>query len=50
MTTGSLVLNFAQSVSNVTHLCFGQGEEGVKEVLQILNEEFRLSMALSGTS
>lgn len=25
-----------------------KGEEGVKEVLQILNEEFRLSMALSG--
>lgn len=25
-----------------------QGEEGVKEVLQILNDEFRLSMALSG--
>lgn len=25
-----------------------QGEEGVREVLQILNDEFRLSMALSG--
>lgn len=27
-----------------------QGEEGVREVLQILNDEFRLSMALSGKS
>ena len=27
-----------------------QGEEGVREVLQILNDEFRLSMALSGES
>ncbi|XP_072859197.2 2-Hydroxyacid oxidase 1 isoform X1 [Pogona vitticeps] len=27
-----------------------QGEEGVKEVLQILKEEFRLAMALSGLS
>lgn len=29
---------------------FDQGEEGVREVLQILHDELRLSMALSGQS
>lgn len=34
--------------SNYGSCVIFQGEEGVREVLQILNDEFRLSMALSG--